>query len=275
MKTKTASKILDFIRKKGKARPYELVRFLGISQVALHKQLRGLVKKGLLVKQGTNPRVYYLSSHQDIHKIIKISKPILQKYHVKRAALFGSVVRGDATPTSDIDILIDPPPRFSLFDLAGLKVDLEDILERTVDVIEYESIKPLIKDSILKYEIPSFNSKKNYVVYISDIIDSIEHIEAYCAGVNEADFSRNTLLQDAVIRRFQIIGEAAGKIPDELSKSFSNIPWKKIVAQQNLIIHNYATVRFEEVWMVIQKDFPVLKPQLIEVKEYIQKHPPA
>jgi len=162
VKTETASKILDFIRKKGKARPHELVKFLGISQVALHKQLRGLVEKGLLVKQGASPRVYYdepektkqPSSLPDIHTIISASKPILQRYNVKRAALFGSVVRGDMTPTSDIDILIDPPPGFSLFDLAGLKVDLEDILQRSVDVVEYESIKPLIKDSILKYEHP-------------------------------------------------------------------------------------------------------------------------
>lgn len=121
--------------------------------------------------------------------------------------------------------------------------------------------------------IHSFNPKKNYVVYILDIIDAIEHIETYCANVNEADFSRDTLLQDAVIRRFQIIGEAAGKIPDELREKFPNIPWKKIVAQRNLIIDNYATVRSEEVWIVIQKDLPVLKPQLVAVKEYLQKHP--
>jgi len=122
---------------------------------------------------------------------------------------------------------------------------------------------------------PSFNPKKNYLVYISDIIDAIEHIEEYCASVNEENFSRDTLLQDAVIRRFQIIGEAAVKIPDELRKKFPKIPWKKIVAQRNLIIHDYATVRCEEVWIVIQKDFPILKQQLVAVKKYLQKHPPA
>lgn len=111
------------------------------------------------------------------------------------------------------------------------------------------------------------------MVYISDIIDAIEHIEAYCKSVNEEHFSRDILLQDAVIRRFQIIGEAAGKIPDALRRKFPNIPWKKIVAQRNLIIHDYATVRSEEVWVVIQKDLPALKRELIAAKEYLQKHP--
>ena len=160
MKTETASKILGYIKENGKARPYDLVKFLGISQVALHKQLRRLVEKGLLVKQGTSPRVYYDEPEKpgqailslNMHTIIRVSKPILQRYNIKRAALFGSVVRGDMTPASDIDMLIDPPARFSLFDRAGLKVDLEDILQRPVDVIEYGSIKPLMRDSILKYE---------------------------------------------------------------------------------------------------------------------------
>lgn len=121
--------------------------------------------------------------------------------------------------------------------------------------------------------IPSFKQEKNYLVYIIDILDAIERIETYCHSVNEKHFSQDTQLQDAVIRRFQIIGEAAGKIPDALRKKLPNIPWKKIVAQRNLIIHDYATVRSEEVWMVIQKDFPVLKPQLVAAKEYLQKHP--
>jgi uncharacterized protein with HEPN domain len=119
--------------------------------------------------------------------------------------------------------------------------------------------------------IPSFNPKKNYLVYITDIIEAIDLIESYCKGISEEGFSRDIQLQDAVLRRFQVIGEAAGNIPDALRKKFSKIPWKKIVAQRNLIIHNYATVRPHEVWMVIQKDLPVLKPQLRAVKKYLQK----
>lgn len=92
----------------------------------------------------------------DIATIRDQSTPILKRYGVKRAALFGSVVRGTATNTSDIDMLIDPPESFSLFDLAGLTLDLEKILMRSVDVVTYNSIKPLLRDSILKYERPIF-----------------------------------------------------------------------------------------------------------------------
>ncbi len=90
----------------------------------------------------------------DIQTVIALSLPVLKKYRIKKAGLFGSVVRGTATATSDVDFLVDPPDQFSLFDLAGLKVDLEDILNRPVDVVEYRSIKPILKDSILQHEHP-------------------------------------------------------------------------------------------------------------------------
>ena len=90
----------------------------------------------------------------DIQTIISRSVPVLKKHGVTKAALFGSFVRGTAKPTSDIDFLISPPKHFSLLDLAGLKVELEDANERSVDVVEYDRIKPILRDYILKYEYP-------------------------------------------------------------------------------------------------------------------------
>lgn len=118
--------------------------------------------------------------------------------------------------------------------------------------------------------IPSFNPEKNYLVYILDILEAIERILFYCQGIDEVAFSQDGKLQDAVIRRFQIIGEAAGRIPEEIRTTFPDIPWKKIVAQRNLIIHDYATVRPGEVWRVIQKDLPTLNEQLSKVKTYLE-----
>ena len=74
---------------------------------------------------------------------------VLKKYGVKRAALFGSIVRGKATKDSDIDLLIEFEGRKSLLDLVGLKLELQEMLGREVDIITYKSIHPLLRERIL------------------------------------------------------------------------------------------------------------------------------
>jgi len=74
---------------------------------------------------------------------------VLKKYGVKRAALFGSIVRGEAIQDSDIDLLVEFEGRKSLLDLVGLKLELQELLGREVDVITYKSIHPLLKERIL------------------------------------------------------------------------------------------------------------------------------
>ncbi|MBN2019068.1 MAG: nucleotidyltransferase family protein [Sedimentisphaerales bacterium] len=76
--------------------------------------------------------------------------PLLERYGVRRASLFGSVVRGEDTPDSDIDILVELPDTASLLELAGLKIDLEEALNKKVDVLTYDSLHPLLRDRILK-----------------------------------------------------------------------------------------------------------------------------
>jgi predicted nucleotidyltransferase len=75
--------------------------------------------------------------------------PLLERYGVRRASLFGSVARGDDNPASDIDILVEMPDSASLLELAGLKVDLEELLNRVVDILTYDSLHPLLRDRIL------------------------------------------------------------------------------------------------------------------------------
>lgn len=79
--------------------------------------------------------------------------PILKEAGVTRSSIFGSYARGDVRKDSDIDILIDPPKKMSLLDLAGLKLDLEEVLGKEVDIITYNSIHPLLKKYILKDQV--------------------------------------------------------------------------------------------------------------------------
>lgn len=83
-------------------------------------------------------------------KIIMKMIPIIEKYGITKASLFGSIVRNEDTNKSDIDILIEPPKGMTLFDMAGLQIDLQESLKKPVDVITYRSINPRLKKYILK-----------------------------------------------------------------------------------------------------------------------------
>ncbi len=78
---------------------------------------------------------------------------VLEKNGVRRAALFGSIVRGEATEESDIDLLVEFKGRKSLLDLSGLKLDIEEALGKKADVLTYDSLHPLLRDRILKEQV--------------------------------------------------------------------------------------------------------------------------
>jgi hypothetical protein len=79
--------------------------------------------------------------------------PILQHYGVKRAGLFGSCVRDEMIKDSDVDILVEIEKDISLLDFVGLKLEIEDVLKRKVDLVEYNTIKPLLKERILSEQV--------------------------------------------------------------------------------------------------------------------------
>jgi len=93
-----------------------------------------------------------------VEKIKAIVKDKLIEHEVKRAAFFGSIVRNEMTPESDIDILIEFAGSKSLLDLAGLKLDIQELLGKAVNVITYNSLHPLLKDRILEEQILIYNN---------------------------------------------------------------------------------------------------------------------
>ncbi len=155
-----SERIIEDIQYHEGLRAYDLHKHLGIIRVSVHKHLRMMLNKGVLKKIGNPPLVQYVLSHDSNVRERKLETikdrvlPTLKEANVKKAAIFGSYARGDNTNDSDVDILVDLPDKATLFDLAGIKQDLEEILKREVDVIEYEGINSLIKESILKHQYP-------------------------------------------------------------------------------------------------------------------------
>jgi len=88
-----------------------------------------------------------------INQIKQKIVPVLKEEGVMKSSLFGSYVRGEQTDNSDIDILIDYPKNKSLFDFVHLKNRLEDVLQRKVDLVEYDTIKPQLKQYILPEQV--------------------------------------------------------------------------------------------------------------------------
>ena len=87
-------------------------------------------------------------------EIEKKIKPVLQKHKATRAGIFGSYARGDYKKKSDVDILVELDKNLSLDDVIGIKIELEKALKKKVDLVEYEIIRPELREIILKEEIP-------------------------------------------------------------------------------------------------------------------------
>ena len=79
--------------------------------------------------------------------------PILRRHGVARAGIFGSYARGDATAESDIDVLVEIGPDVGLLDFVRIKLEIEEALGQPIDLVEYDSIKPLLRDRILSEQV--------------------------------------------------------------------------------------------------------------------------
>ena len=97
---------------------------------------------------------------ESILKLKKKIVPILKRYGVKRAAIFGSFVRGKAKKSSDIDILVEIETDISLLDFVGLKLEIEEALGKKIDLVEYNTLKPSIREEILKEQVPILWKRK-------------------------------------------------------------------------------------------------------------------
>lgn len=107
---------------------------------------------------------------------------------------------------------------------------------------------------------------KDPSMYLDHILESIAAIETYTDQLTFAAFVSNGQAQDAVIRRLEIIGEAARHLSDHMLRQTSHIEWRAVKAMRNFLIHEYFNVDVRLVWKVVKNDLPVMKLALQDLK---------
>ena len=106
---------------------------------------------------------------------------------------------------------------------------------------------------------------RNVILYLKDILDAMVAIENFVKGIDFEEFKSNDLVSSGVIRKFEIIGEAAKNIPEEKTGKYPNIPWKRMAGMRDRLIHFYFGVKYELVWDTIKKEIPKLKSSMQKV----------
>lgn len=107
--------------------------------------------------------------------------------------------------------------------------------------------------------------QKDDRVYLHHILDAIGSIQRYIAGISYEDLVRNELVQDGVVRRLEIIGEASRNLSEEFRERHPDVPWHRIIGMRNRIVHAYFSLDLKAVWDAATLDVPELKARIEEI----------
>ena len=109
--------------------------------------------------------------------------------------------------------------------------------------------------------------KREFILYLEDMFQSMQRIEEYLGDLDFKKFKMTHIVVDAVVRNFEIIGEASRKIPSDIQEKYPEIPWRKMYGLRNLIAHEYFGIDYEMIWEIAKNNLPQNRKDLQKIIE--------
>jgi uncharacterized protein with HEPN domain/predicted nucleotidyltransferase len=202
-----------------------------------------------------------------------------RKYHISWLAVFGSVLREDFRPDSDIDVIyaIEPEQRIDRFAAAD---ELAALFGHGVDFIALPDLRWRIRARVLAdAETLSGETPEEYVsfrkprtqewevvkdenLYLGDMLDIAREARDIVAGKTRAEYDTNRIFQLAVLHIIQTIGEAATHVSQATRAQHPKIPWGDIIGMRNILVHRYDALDHDDVWETVTNGVPALIAEL-------------
>lgn len=207
-----------------------------------------------------------------------------QRYYIRSLGVFGSYLRGQETPKSDLDILVEfEDGATSLFEYLDLANELTSLLGAKVDLVEKRGLKPFIGQRILaevqwlllngtelpfqlsKYGGAQMPAQREYLDFLDGMLRAMERAERYTAGKTFDEFMRDDMAVDALSKVVENIGEATRHVPNEVRERYPDVDWKRMAGTRDHIAHGYFAIRHDLLWRIATELIPAARPRAAEI----------
>ncbi|MFC4638959.1 HepT-like ribonuclease domain-containing protein [Deinococcus hohokamensis] len=205
--------------------------------------------------------------------LLREGAPRWQALGVTRVRVFGSVARGEADSSADIDLLVDfgAGHEVGLLALMQVKDVMEELLGRRVDVLTEGGLKAPLRSEILADAVdvmqvpvppPHAHRQKRWRWRVFELLAAIDRVAAYTADLSLTAFRADQRTRDAVLRNLAQLGETTKFIPQSVQDRTPAVPWAFLRDIRNVVSHDYFGMDPALIWYTARVELPALRPSL-------------